>query len=156
MRFDDLSNPTAGGTVTALLDGTEGQQMFDNICIDSHGRILLQEDIGNNALLGKVWMYDTASGSLGVIAQHDANRFASGAANFLTVDEEASGIIDAKDILGDGWFLLDTQAHYTIAGELVEGGQLMAMYVDPRIVPAPTAAGLLGLMGVAALRRRRA
>lgn len=156
MRFDDITNPTAGGTVTALLDGTEGQQMFDNICIDSHGRILIQEDIGNNALLGKVWLYDTATGGFGVIAQHDANRFAAGAANFLTVDEEASGIIDAKDILGDGWFLLDTQAHFGIAGELVEGGQLMAMYVDPRIVPAPTAAGLLGLVGVAALRRRRA
>jgi hypothetical protein len=25
------------------------------------------------------------------------------------------------------------QAHYPVAGELVEGGQLMAMYIDPTL-----------------------
>jgi hypothetical protein len=28
---------------------------------------------------------------------------------FLTQDEESSGIIDAEEILGPGWFLLDVQ-----------------------------------------------
>jgi hypothetical protein len=45
--------------------------------------------------------------------------------------EESSGIIDVSSILGEGWYLLDVQAHYPIAGELVEGGQLLAMYVPP-------------------------
>jgi len=38
------------------------------------------------------------------------------------------------NILGPGWFLLDVQAHYNISGELVQGGQLLAMF-------DPTAAG---------------
>jgi hypothetical protein len=50
---------------------------------------------------------------------------------FLTQDEESSGIIDASDILGEGWFLLDVQAHYSLAGELVEGGQLLALHYPP-------------------------
>lgn len=157
MRFDDITNPTAGGTITALLDGTQGQQMFDNICIDSHGRILLQEDVGNNQRSGRIWIYDIASGSYGQIAYHDPARFGnySPASGIFNQDEESSGIIDAKDILGDGWFLLDVQAHYTIPGELVEGGQLLAMYVDPSVVPAPGAATLIGLGGLLAARRRR-
>lgn len=157
MRFDDITNPTAGGTVTALLDGTEGQQMFDNICIDSQGRILLQEDVGNNQRSGRIWLYDTASGGYGQIAQHDPARFGnySAATSPFNQDEESSGIIDAKDILGNGWFLFDVQAHYAISGELVEGGQLLAMYVDPSIIPAPGAATLLGLGGLMAARRRR-
>jgi Ca2+-binding RTX toxin-like protein len=73
----------------------------------------------------------------------------------FTRDEETSGILDVTDMLGDAntqAFLVDVQAHYniafdprysngdTIAGntpteararaELVEGGQLLVMYVD--------------------------
>lgn len=157
MSFDDITNPTAGGTLSMLLDGAvNGFQMFDNLTIDTHGRILMQEDVGSNNYLGGVFLYDIASGGFGQIAQHDPARFLTGSAGFLTIDEESSGIIDAGAILGDGWFLLDSQAHYGISGELVEGGQLLAMYVPTSIVPTPAAAavGLLGL-GAAARRRRR-
>jgi hypothetical protein len=34
-------------------------------------------------------------------------------------------------ILGEGWYLLDVQAHYAIPSELVEAGQLIAMHVPP-------------------------
>jgi len=54
--------------------------------------------------------------------------------DFITQDEESSGIIDASHILGRGWFLLDVQAHNVSTDpELVEGGQLLAMFVDPDI-----------------------
>ena len=36
-----------------LLDGTEGQQMLDNMTVTKDGKILLQEDVGNNAHLGQ-------------------------------------------------------------------------------------------------------
>jgi hypothetical protein len=53
---------------------------------------------------------------------------------FITQDEESSGIIDAAHILGPGWFLLDVQAHKVSTDtELVEGGQLLAMFIDPDI-----------------------
>jgi hypothetical protein len=156
MRYDDITNPTAGGQISMLLDGfTAGPNMMDNMCIDSLGRILIQEDIGGQDPLGKIWLYDTTSGGLVEVARHDAGRFSPGAAGFLTRDEESSGIIDAKDILGDGWFLLNVQAHYSLPGELVEGGQLIAMYVDPSIVPGPGALGLLTAGGLLASRRRR-
>lgn len=155
MSFDDITNPTSGGTITELLSTAAGPQMMDNLCIDSHGRILIQEDIGGQDALGKIWLYDIDTAGLALVAQHDPARFAPGAAGFLTRDEESSGIIDAKDILGDGWFLLNVQAHYPLPGELVEGGQLVAMYVNPTLVPAPASAALLGLGGLLVARRRR-
>lgn len=157
MTFDDITNPAAGGTVTMLLDGSISNfQMFDNMCIDQLGRILLEEDVGNNAYLGGVFLYDIDSAGFGRVAQHDPGRFINGAAGFLTQDEEASGIIDAGAILGQGWFLLDSQAHYGISGELVEGGQLMAMYIPTGVVPTPGAAALVLVgAGAAAGRRRR-
>jgi len=67
----------------------------------------------------------------------------------FTRDEEASGIVDVTHLLGDAdtqAFLIDDQAHYSIVNdprfssdpvaqaragqELVEGGQLLVMYVD--------------------------
>src|SRR5207253_2360109 len=112
------------------LDGSEGQKMFDNITVDPRGHVLLCEDVGANDHIGRVFRYDIASDSLTPILQHDPERFAPGAVNFLTRDEEASGVVDATDILGAGWFLIDTQAHYGQDAELVEGGQFMAIY-DP-------------------------
>jgi hypothetical protein len=80
-----------------------------------------------------VWDYDPATDTLTLLAQHDPGRFVTGAPNFLTQDEESSGIIDVTDILGSGGqnaYLFDVQAHFNIAGELVQGGQLGVMYYD--------------------------
>jgi len=129
LRFTDVNNPEAGGAISMLLDGTEGQQMMDNICLDSRGHVIIVEDIGNNAQLGRVLQYDIATDTLKIIAEHDPARFLTGGANFLTQDEEASGVIDARDFLGNGWLLLDVQAHFTNPDpELVEGGQLIALF----------------------------
>jgi hypothetical protein len=130
LHFTNLNDLTLGGTITAVLDGTEGQQMFDNITIDNSGHILLQEDVGNNAHIGKIWQYNIATDALTQVAQHDPTRFLNGGALFLTQDEESSGIIDVQSILGPGMFLADVQAHFTIPGEIVEGGQLLA-YFNP-------------------------
>jgi secreted PhoX family phosphatase len=129
--FTDASNPAAGGTIKLLLNGTEGQQMFDNITVNAQGQVVLQEDVGNNAHLGRVWQYDPSTDSLTQLAQHDPSRFLSGGAKFLTQDEESSGVIDVSHILGNAGenvYLVDTQAHYPIAGELVEGGQLQLIH----------------------------
>ncbi|HKU07787.1 MAG TPA: phytase, partial [Bradyrhizobium sp.] len=129
--FVDAAHPELGGTIKLLLNGTEGQQMFDNITVDSRGNIVLCEDVGNNAHLGKVWQYDPTADTLTQLAQHDASRFLTGGSNFLTQDEEASGVIDVSHILGNAGenvYLIDTQAHYGIGGELVEGGQLQLIH----------------------------
>jgi hypothetical protein len=127
-----------GGTIEIVLNGTPGR-MFDNITIDRFGRLLLQEDTGNDAHVSKIWLYGIDTGDLYQIAQHDPAVFLTGGARFLTQDEESSGIIDAQRVLGDGWFLLDVQSHRASTDpELVEGGQLVAMFVDPTIGVPPS------------------
>jgi hypothetical protein len=128
LRFTDIHNPELGGTITAVLDGTEGQKMLDNITIDHYGHVLLVEDVGGNAHLGKTWQYTIATDEFKQVGTHDETRFLIGSSNFLTQDEEASGIIDVQEILGKGMFLTVDQAHYSIPGDAVEGGQLLAFY----------------------------
>lgn len=145
VRFNDINNPITGGTITAVLDGTEGQQMMDNITLDNYGHVFIQEDVGNNAHNGKIWQYTIATDKLEVLAQHDSTRFISGGANYLTQDEEVSGIIDVQNILGKGNFLLVDQAHYSIPGEIVEGGQILRMF-------NPATAASEDLISIAAAR----
>ena len=108
--------------------------MFDNMTVNSRGQVILQEDVGNQQHLGKIWLYNIAQDTLTEIARHDPERFGDigiPATAPFNVDEESSGIIDVSSILGEGWYLLDVQAHYSIAGELVEGGQLLALHIPP-------------------------
>jgi hemolysin type calcium-binding protein len=133
LDFTDSANPALGGTIKVLLDGTEGQQMFDNITVNQDGHVILCEDVGNQAHVGKVWDYDPVTDTLIQLAQHDPSRFAPGGDFFLTQDEETSGVVDVTDILGSGTqnaYLIDVQAHYNLGGELVQGGQLMVMFQD--------------------------
>jgi hypothetical protein len=131
LRFDNPADPTAGGTIDMLLAGDEGQHMLDNLTVTRRGQVLLQEDPGNQPHLAKVWRYSVAEDQLSLVAQHNPDFFSPSSASPLTLDEESSGIIDVSDILGEGWFLLDVQAHYAQPGELVEGGQLLALHIPP-------------------------
>jgi hypothetical protein len=147
LRFTDPADPSKGGKVTLLVNGpvgtadnpastgtqsvsSPGPQMFDNITVNDRGQVIALEDVGNQAYLGGVWVYDIATGTLDENAEHDPSRFTPGAPDFLTKDEESSGVIPAP-FLGESWYLLDVQAHYPIAGELVEGGQLLALHIPP-------------------------
>jgi hypothetical protein len=124
--------------------------MLDNMTIDQAGDVYLQEDVGNQTHLGKVWRYHAGSGVMTVLAQHDESRFISGAPADIDgsenkqSDEESSGIVDVSSLFAgvagydtahNRYFLLDVQAHYTgvsgipLSPELVEGGQLLMMKV---------------------------
>lgn len=132
-NFDSLANPAAGGTVDLLVDGpadptAEGPKMMDNMTVDHWGRVLVQEDPGNNPRLAKVWSYSIKKDTLTELARHDRARFSPPTAQ----DEESSGIIPMNDILGPGWYLFDVQWHSQKRdAELVEGGQLQALYYPP-------------------------
>jgi len=163
LEFNDLGNIAAGGTIEMLLDGTEAHNMLDNIAVDQNGHILMQEDAGNVMHNSKIWLYDTADDSLELIAQHDVARFGDigiAADPEFGMDEESSGIIDASEILGDGWFLIDVEAHSQLlsladAPELVEGGQLLAIFI-PQAVPEPSTLALAGLgVGFLFVARRK-
>ena len=131
LHFTDIANPELGGTITAVLDGTEAGNMFDNMTVTANGKAILQEDVGNQQHLGKVWSYDIATDTLTELAQHDRARFGDVGVPALapfSLDEESSGVIDMSEILGAGTYLVNVQAHYNIGDpELVEGGQLLLM-----------------------------
>jgi phosphodiesterase/alkaline phosphatase D-like protein len=158
LNFADITNPDAGGTIDLLLDGTEGQTMFDNISVDRYGHLTLLEDTGNAPHNGKVWQYDIATDKLSQLTKFDPARFGdvvgpvtTPATAPFTIDEETSGVIDVQDILGAGWSLIDVQAHYNIADpNLVEGGQLLALYNPTTATSAATAKGKVAFSGVAA------
>jgi hypothetical protein len=137
LQFDDVERPELGGTIEMLLKGTEGHGMLDNVTIDRLGRIVMDEDPGNAARVSKVWAYQISTGEFVEVAHHNPKFFDPaqlGTPDFITQDEETSGIIDAAHIFGQGWFLLDVQAHKVSTDtELVEGGQLLAMFIDPDI-----------------------
>ena len=138
LNFKDASDPTQGGTIDLILDGTGDYQMLDNITVDKSGLVLAQEDPGNQAYTARI--QEVSGGAARAIAQHDPARFGSltqpPTAPF-TSDEESSGIIDISDILGRRAYLFDVQAHYNVGDpELVEGGQLLIL--EPNDNQAPT------------------
>ena len=142
VRFDDISQPELGGTVTMVLsnafetDTTNGAQyqMFDNLAIDGLGRAILQEDVGSNVRLGRIYAYGLDTGTLVRVAAHNPQFFTTAGASFQTIDEESSAAVDASDFLGEGWFVLVSQNHRVSPDpELGEGGQLLAMFIDPEI-----------------------
>jgi hypothetical protein len=158
LRFTDIANPTLGGTIAAVLDGTEIGNMMDNMNIDKHGHVFIQEDPGNQAYSAKVLQYDIATDQLTVIARHDQARFGDigvAATAPFSQDEESSGIIDVSDILGQGMHLLVQQAHYSLASPLIEGGQILAAFIPSSIgvtsAAAPANISLVANSGCAAI-----
>jgi hypothetical protein len=162
--FTDINNPQLGGTIQTLLDGTELHANLDNLAVDKYGHVVLQEDTGSSSRTARIWSYDLGTDLLVELARADQSRFGSestSATGPFNTGEETSGIIDASDMLGPGWFLLTTQAHYTTGGltaEMLEGGQLLALY-SPLSVPEPGFYGVLAIvlaLGLRTIQRRSA
>jgi len=132
--FTDIEHPELGGTLTLVLDGSEGLYSPDNMAIDTHGNLLIQEDPGSNPHLSRIMAYRISDGSLAVVAAFEPSQFTPGAPGFITQDEESSGIIDVEALTGvAGSFLFDAQVHAAPAdnaAEYVERGQLLRLVVD--------------------------
>jgi hypothetical protein len=161
LTFDDVRNPQAGGTVEIEYDSpasTPGE-MFDNMTVNWNSDVLIQEDPGSGPYLSRVWQFDSSAGELTEIARHNPALFdpayVGADKNFLTQDEESSGIIDLSKILGPGHYLADVQAHYPISAaaphgfsnpdELVEGGQLLV--INTNAPKATLSGGVLTVVG---------
>jgi secreted PhoX family phosphatase len=142
LRFDDAANVLAGGTATIEVASPPfdpaksnadqaGPRMLDNMTVNQRGQVISLEDVGNNPYLGGVYQYDPSAGALARIAEHDPARFAVGGSEFITQDEESSGVIPAP-FLGTGKYLIDVQNHRASPDpELVEGGQLLVLHIPP-------------------------
>jgi hypothetical protein len=144
----DPAAPLDGATLTLLLDGSEGIVNPDNMDINVHGELAIQEDplYDLESDLGlfrdsSVWIYAVADETLRRVAEVDR---ASATAHALAADPdnyvvpefdrpgrwESSGIVDAERYFGRGAWLLDVQAHSLRIDpehDTVEGGQLLFM-----------------------------
>ena len=141
LEFTNPANPELGGTVKMLLNGSEGQVMLDNMTVADDGSILLQEDPGGNERLAKIWRYNPSTDTLVELAQHNPVLLSGTAAtnpNFITNDEESSGIVDISSFLTGisgydtakySYFLIADQIHKAVASPTsqVEIGELSVM-----------------------------
>ncbi|NBS94231.1 MAG: hypothetical protein EBT27_11015, partial [Betaproteobacteria bacterium] len=145
LEFTDSANPEKGGTIKMLLNGSEGQLMFDNITVGSDGNIILQEDPGANDRVAKIWSYNISSAKLTEIAQHDPALFTG--TNKITNDEESSGVVEVTSFLNTSkfsYYLVADQIHKTVSdpAEQVEMGQLSLMVVPKVVITPGTVAGI--------------
>lgn len=135
LRFDDINHPEKGGEIKAILDARViGAQMFDNLTATSDGKLLITEDPGNHAHLSAVWLFDPANGKTEKVLEAKPEFFKDRmSGQFLTQDEENSGLIEITDLVKEAtWFKTDTkyflgdiQVHKKSEdAELVEDGQL--------------------------------
>ncbi|NDC35354.1 MAG: bifunctional metallophosphatase/5'-nucleotidase, partial [Synechococcaceae bacterium WB9_2_112] len=127
LEFTNPASPELGGTVKMLLNGSEGQIMLDNMTVADDGSILLQEDPGGNERLAKIWRYNPSTDTLVELAQHNPVLFSGSTAtnpNFITNDEESSGIVDISSFLTGvsgydttkySYFLIADQIHKAVA-----------------------------------------
>ena len=134
LLFDDINQPQAGGSIATKIRASEiSAEMLDNLTVDAAGRVLLQEDPGEDKRLAAIWLFDPKTNKSSKLFEANAELFKSGGGAFMTTDEEHSGIIEVTDLLRKAsWFdakrryyLGTTQAHKPHAdSSLVEYGQV--------------------------------
>ena len=148
LTFTDITNPTLGGVIDLLIDGSKAGQkvnMLDNMTVAPNGRIYLNEDPGNSTYIGKVWAYDVATNTLVQLARFDPARWGELAVNGGTPgaispwvnNKESSGVIDVTSLFphaaDEVVLLMVAQDHSSNAAvanaTTVEGGQLMLFRV---------------------------
>jgi len=120
LTFEDGQKPELGAKLEMLLDGSEAPYFSkpDNLAITADGIIMIQEDPGNNGHVSRIFAFRPSDSKIAVVAEFNKEYFATGAAQFMTIDEESSGIIDATKLLaksGDKntYFFFNAQVHTT-------------------------------------------
>ncbi len=135
LTFNDIHHPLKGGTIKSILHARDiGAQMFDNITISSNGKILIDEDPGDHEHLASIWEFDPKTKLSQKIFEVKPEYFQDkNHPNFLTMDEEHSGIVDITSLVSkapwykknERYFLGTLQIHKKNEDpELVEYGEL--------------------------------
>ena len=151
-QFDVRPSDPTRASLKVVLDGDKGDDIYNPDNIDTSARsVVIQEDrespfrggpvppnppvadSGHN----RVMVYDIRTGTLRSVARVDTTP------PLRPGQWESSGVINAFDILGEGWWLTDVQAHNTPAPQpgptLVpnsstgEDGQLQAVFIPQTI-----------------------
>jgi secreted PhoX family phosphatase len=120
LTFTDGQKPELGAKLEMLLDGSEAPYLSkpDNLAVTENGIVMIQEDPGSNGHISRIVAFRPSDSKIAVVAEFNKEYFATGAAQFMTIDEESSGIIDATKLLakpGDKntYFFFNAQVHTT-------------------------------------------
>jgi secreted PhoX family phosphatase len=147
LTFKDAQNPLLGAKLELLLNGGEAPFLSkpDNMTITQDGVIMIQEDPGNNAHVARVLAYRIKDGKLATVASFDPKYFTAAGSNYMTIDEESSGIIDATSLLRKGndknsYFFLNAQIH-TYSGVTVVDSSVKGATTPSRPDLVRTSAG---------------
>ena len=133
LTFKNVADPTLGASLELILNGTEtpindatsgntGGKLFkpDNISVsvvNGERYMFIQEDPGNVDRISRLLALRLSDKKLVTVAKFNADMFdpSANAANYLTNDEETSGVIDVTSALGaaagGATFLFDAQVH---------------------------------------------
>jgi len=130
LTFKDAQNPLLGAKLELLLNGGEAPFLSkpDNMTITDNGIIMIQEDPGNNAHVARLLAYRLQDGKIATVAKFDPQYFTAAGSNFMTIDEESSGIIDATALLRKGsndkntYFFFNAQIHTYSGVTVVDSG----------------------------------
>jgi len=99
----NATDPKLVDSFTVLADGNvSGFTRPDNLAV-SHNTLMLQEDASSNPTNNDIWSYPFA-GAGGPWTR---------VATVTQATAETSGIVDASEWLGDGWWIFDVQSHST-------------------------------------------
>lgn len=152
LSFTDINDPLKGAILTMLLDGSEAPYLSkpDNITVDLAGNILIQEDPGGNDAVSRLVAYRISDGKVGVVAKFVDKYFKPGGSEFMTNDEESSGVIEITDFYKKSatdtnrYYMYDAQVHTTLKiarpditdtaaqtalADSIEGGQLYILTI---------------------------
>jgi hypothetical protein len=97
----NAADPKVVDSLTVLADGnTAGFTRPDNVAV-GHDTLMVQEDASANPTLNDIWSHPLAGSSWTRVATVTQNL------------AETSGILDASQWLGPGWWIFDVQSHST-------------------------------------------
>jgi len=134
----DPTNPRQA-TLSVVLDAAAGDDLFspDNLGISGAALVIQEDRNWKMSGFNRVLVYDLATGTLTPVARTDPDQ--------AIVDDrgpgawESTGAVDASEVFGPGWWLLNVQAHYTemsVPDQSLEpdsatgeGGQLMLLFI---------------------------
>jgi hypothetical protein len=149
-QFDVKPSDPTRAALKVVLDGDKGDDIYNPDNLDTApGKVVMQEDRESpfrgppgppvaDEGYNRVLVYDIASGTIQSVARvATPNTLRPGT-------WESSGVINMFDILGEGWWLTDVQAHNTLApqpgpslvpnsGPTGEDGQLQAVFIPQTI-----------------------
>ena len=97
----NAADPKQVDSFTVLADGNvSGFTRPDNVAV-GHDTLMVQEDASANPTLNDIWSHPLAGSSWTRVATVTQNL------------AETSGIVDASQWLGAGWWIFDIQSHST-------------------------------------------